>query len=1139
MPLLHWATLVPSGESGIAALRFTAPLRISCLRVFPTGATPFPDLVACTEPEAFFLDIFFNALPTSPEAKEKQRPTNALVPTSIAYAGGEVDFEVDMGEDYATRLMIVKGEFQSLSIAIYGETVRDTPATSPAYEPLPLPVLNPLPLSETVDPASMLDPTQVANQLLDLIPNSPKLELIIRLMFCLKPSNEDWDLPEFPYLFADLEAECDAFNLDVAVDLTARPIPDDTAYDVRSAFASKVAESVGQKSATQAYLISKLLVVSASQHPDMARTLLQHVDMQAVFDSLTMDDDITLLNLLDAVSNADIARHFHSQWFFAELDQLHAGLTTEKLVKNLVDRLATRIRRWAALEDALVNPSGDFSESAQLLEDVGLEEQSIGIWLETMLTHPNMTAKLAETPVPADRRLPSASLLRRTHRRVDITHEELVAFTRAYIGVASVLAVWAWTDSLGNDACRTRTLAIVRLWQNVDGYREILTKRLQWITTGNDPPRQSGILAEQILADLAADPHAILSADVINAITALEDTPLAYIAEHERQSMNKLALVAQDNLPAAIEELTFSSSHPISLRRLRAIRVSLAIIQRELDDGEAGEWNVLEALWREKSHGLVERLLQLFLEISDDLSAHFGLTVPPLADEPLVVQLFRTADDLLRLITRVVGEQVITSRALRNLVSGIADVFACTHIAGLQMPHSEAGGNAGSDLRQSCLELVSTFIQPEVYVEPRKPAAEVVLRTLFEHAPSSLGRGRDPAVDVLQTLSLIDHILPQDTGTDDRWMTVIVPNTLFELTAFFRLLDPDHKVFVMTRLLKLDDGVIGVGEWLLIHEFKELSGKLEDLQHGDSPRVVEHHQLFLSLQFLSKLINSSADSSQWLTTTIASVPEVSSLLGTCLTALLDLHLVSPVLDDIIRVLAMHAESFDADLKSVLVLTTLRAFRREPRVLLDVLKQELPWDPAHPHYPALLRREIGQTLAVIAHGKIGTKLAGTALAILTWLTERGGDAALSGISPTTLSQLYLKLNEALPPASLSALKTVTAAIRVDEDDAMAPNPNPMQLPNRLELPLQDLVNLLQHPVPAPQAPSTPKMSHTPDILGVLTSPTGLLRSPAATGLTKTYQKNDFRALRQAPMARLNTSRLPSMHVDVGVIPGPPT
>jgi hypothetical protein len=52
-----------------------------------------------TEPEVFVLEIFFNAHPIPGDAKQKPKATNVLVPTSIAYAGGYIDFPVDMGSD--------------------------------------------------------------------------------------------------------------------------------------------------------------------------------------------------------------------------------------------------------------------------------------------------------------------------------------------------------------------------------------------------------------------------------------------------------------------------------------------------------------------------------------------------------------------------------------------------------------------------------------------------------------------------------------------------------------------------------------------------------------------------------------------------------------------------------------------------------------------------------------------------------------------------------------------------------------------------------------------------------------------------------------------------------------------------------
>ena len=53
-----------------------------------------------TQPEAFFLEVYFNAHPiASPDTKERPKPTNALVPTVIAYPGGDVHFSVNMSRE--------------------------------------------------------------------------------------------------------------------------------------------------------------------------------------------------------------------------------------------------------------------------------------------------------------------------------------------------------------------------------------------------------------------------------------------------------------------------------------------------------------------------------------------------------------------------------------------------------------------------------------------------------------------------------------------------------------------------------------------------------------------------------------------------------------------------------------------------------------------------------------------------------------------------------------------------------------------------------------------------------------------------------------------------------------------------------
>lgn len=145
--------------------------------------------------------------------------------------------------------MIVKGAFTKVSMAIYGDIVSDaTPEDSPpSYTPSSLPTIEPTPLAPAIDPANSDDPTQLAKQLLDLIPDAPPLALVVPLMFCIKPSNEHWDLPEFPYLYADLDEDVADFDLEKACELTSTPVADDVSYEILQRFSDRVADAVGPK----------------------------------------------------------------------------------------------------------------------------------------------------------------------------------------------------------------------------------------------------------------------------------------------------------------------------------------------------------------------------------------------------------------------------------------------------------------------------------------------------------------------------------------------------------------------------------------------------------------------------------------------------------------------------------------------------------------------------------------------------------------------------------------------------------------------------------------------------------------------------------------------------------------------------
>jgi hypothetical protein len=193
------------------------------------------------------------------------------------------------------------------------------------------------------------------------------------------------------------------------------------------------------------------------------------VDLEQVFEAGM--HDLTLLRLLDASTNASIARHLCVPWFLGILSTIESAPAADRATKTAARKLATRLQQWQILEDALSNTQADFHAAASLMKDIGTSEQSFGIWLECMITHPDLLAKLAENPVLPIAHSRPPVLLRSGLSAV--SHDEFVAFVRAYIGVACVLAVYAWADSLPNDRCRERTLSVLRLWQGVDGYREV------------------------------------------------------------------------------------------------------------------------------------------------------------------------------------------------------------------------------------------------------------------------------------------------------------------------------------------------------------------------------------------------------------------------------------------------------------------------------------------------------------------------------------------------------------------------------------------------------------------------------------------------------------------------------------------
>ncbi len=546
-----------------------------------------------------------------------------------------------------------------------------------------------------------------------------------------------------------------------------------------------------------------------------------------------------------------------------------------------------------------------------------------------------------------------------------------------------------------------------------------------------------------------------------------------------------------------------------------------------------------------------------------------------------LTNLLAGADELLQVLACLIPTHPLPTRAANGLVNTSADLFACADAA--DTLNSVDCARVSQGLRGTCINIVRAL-------DP-----ELVLRALSRRCAVIAGASaasQDPVRRAHHALSLVDLVLPlePDTPNGDRVRRAL-PRILPELAAFFRALDVDGRAHLVRRLAELDGGVLGIAEWLVLDELRALCVALRVLAvDGIAPDLwtVKAHQVVVALRLLHDLIRGTAPEALRIVAFVGAGPEPAGLLVAAMNLLLANRAASQEQVELAQVLvqsfgSIGAAGLDRSLCFALGLVFLRAVQHVSLALtpisyaLEALRQV----PIRVIEPDRLSTEMGDALLVLASLACPSPSASSpspslsspdgmateapaVLSLLEWLVEQSHAglpalATLRGISTDTFAHLCDALARVLPAARRAALEHVRMHLHTaPEEDA------PARGLHTLPLPMADLriavAELLHPPLTPPpltmtttrtaQAPSTPsagagaatRQQHAPrattppharGVLSMVTvsPPTALLRSPAVTGLTKTYTANDFRALRQTPSSRQNTSRLPSTHVDV--------
>ncbi|KAI5116623.1 hypothetical protein M0805_007794 [Coniferiporia weirii] len=1156
--LLQWVVLEPLGPTqNLSAVRFSSPVRIRSLRIFPTGARPFKlqdDIVAITEPSSFYLDVYFNAVPVNSDSKNKAKPSNALVPTSIAYQGGQVDFTVDSGNvEFATRLMIIRGKFEKLSLAVYGDIISETLISAPTYESRQLPLTSYSALPPAFDPANSVDPTELAQSLLTLVPDSPGLPLIIRLMFCLKPSNEDWEEKDFPHLYSDLKEGLSALNLEKAVEMTARPVSDTVNESTLKTFAIKLGETINEYNDDEAYLLAKLLSQCAPQHPLLVRFIIENVDLARMYTVANLDRP-TLLYLLDAAASLDVSRRLNNQHTLNAISFIRDNSTYDDGARRAANRLFERVKGWEVLEDSLSNTQSPFGDAAITVKEIAAEENSFGIWLENMISNSDVIDRIFENSSP-EHPLPCPPTIWQNNETT--SHDGFITFLRAVVGVAAVVAVYAWSDSVPVEGCRERTLAVLRLWQNINGYKQIVNHlmlmrqmayRLEcMLPLDDDLPSQAGIDAEHILKALAAQPSSMLRADFVKVMQNLQ-APLNYITDDEVLELKRASSMAKDGLSGAVRLLTRSPDKLDSAEKRLDIGIAIAIVEEVIRKQVNGERQLLEALWSEGYNGLPIYLIQHLAQSSTDLQNYFSLDIPLRTHQGEIAAVFQTCLDLLVLLMRLLMTFPVSNRYLASLACSTADLFVFTDSADIIYAQESDICAAAHAVRQACVDIITVLVlPPKETLQVKRCGEATVLKALFTHA-SAPGK-HDAAHHATQVFWLLDHVLPfgqsatwghEPEKNRRMWVCDVLSAALPELQDFYRVQECDNKVHLLRRFEDLDRGSVGVAEWLLLGEQQVLNNAIALVKSSSSNSLhqhIAHWKVTNSVNVLSAIVQSTAGSTGWAIDALLKDDENVMMLRSNLESLSDTNYFYEGTEGLVGSLAPKLEGVDRGIWTLIVSTLCRAVRCGRMTNFEKLLL-LFRSTDEPLFDERSTQEFGEALEEIATSirdkrDLPPDLAEIVFQIMeknTPLDNSLGVFVLRGLSEESLNVIMDWASESLPIGESTKLE----AMRTRWTIAGKPRAPPKWIPSTyaLEMSFESWESLLSPLSPIPSTPTRRSPAQSAEMLGLITvsPPNSLLRSPEVKGLTKTYSNNDFRQLRQLTASRQNTSRLPSTHVD---------
>jgi len=553
------------------------------------------------------------------------------------------------------------------------------------------------------------------------------------------------------------------------------------------------------------------------------------------------------------------------------------------------------------------------------------------------------------------------------------------------------------------------------------------------------------------------------------------------------------------------------------------LRVLVQFLHREVKSGNEDE--VFKAMWTSDPPlgGIVPTLVGHVAQIAKTLHAERTFDSLPRMKQIMCTDLFTTTHYLLSLISHFAPTLPPVSRVVDQLANALVWLqMTCTVVSSLTLASESQLLPSARRSLVSTIEVVHLFKSDKFGSNASVRLLETLL--LYSQYPSDL----DPVTEFEAVTKILDELLPrkqqEDAAGDLIWGRRVV-GQLATVRAFLQRTRARERAKWIIRLVHIDHDESGMDYALLSEEINQLQLALDRLQDVESRQPLDHalqFEIATYFECLEELVN--APDFDIVARLIAT--KLTERLAKCYASMSHLRMHSNSSLELARHLLQSNQ------KSLRVAGICALFREarlaEDKPLPDVLGILRNSGPFLSADVELLMAEIGHNFsAMSARPSLSPAEARSIVALMEWLASNSKEAFIPTLTYNAFHALQRLVQESIHDEARN-LASMSAELHFGDDEPMEDPYSSVDTVSKQALtPAQ--IGLLIENQGQPRTP--PRLASHPALGLVTTSPPSINRTLMSSNLTKTYLNNDFRQLRTSGSSRHNTSRPPSIHVDV--------